>query len=151
MKTVFIAVFLIFFVSCSKKVITSNYPDKPKGHVLMVLKPDPVKKEPLEDLKPPVLEKVEKIVTIFFEYNSSVIPEYEKGKLYKISGNPSLKGGASPEGSDEYNYELGLKRAHSVREELERRGMHVLNCISVGENEQVSNDYELNRRCVITY
>ena len=143
-----VLIFVILLVSCSKKVTNSTEYESPTKDIAMVI--------PVENKPEPVIEEhkevVESFLVIYFKLNSYELAESELQKLVQVDRPAKLKGGCCPLGESDYNYDLGLKRAYSVRNELQKRGIQVLDCISVGENELISEyDYERNRRCEITY
>jgi|GEM_PF-6896550 len=74
-----------------------------------------------------------KEVVVFFEYDSALLRSGEKEKLKKVRGRADVYGYASPEGTEEYNFNLSLKRAESVAEFLRSLGVMVLKVEGKGE------------------
>jgi outer membrane protein OmpA-like peptidoglycan-associated protein len=141
---------LFLAIGCSKKVTSFTEYQKP------------VKSEPVYDLEKveaakPVIEKsaVQKgKIVVYFEFDSYALDGIEKEKLNEAKGAVEIIGASCPIGTDKYNYDLGLKRANSVRVIVEQRGATVKSLRSVGENDLVSTDekeYKLNRRCELIY
>ncbi len=101
-----------------------GYQMKAEVHVIAEVKPSlltPVLKPP-----PVVIRRVKKgAVTVYFDFDSSELKEGEKKKLISVTGSVSVKGYASPEGSEEYNLILSEKRARAVADFLEKRGVKI--------------------------
>ena len=72
-------------------------------------------------------------------------------KLNAVNKPAVVIGGACEIGTYEYNFDLGLKRAKSVRDYLEMKGVTVVEIGSVGEEDPISEINEMNRRCEIKY
>ncbi len=89
--------------------------------------PEPVKEEPKEEVKaePLSFEKV------YFDYNRSRIRVAGRDSLKRavdqLLAQPDVKlsidGHCDERGSDEYNIDLGWKRAYAVRDYLKRLGV----------------------------
>ena len=88
-------------------------------------------------LKPPpiVIKRVkkEKVIEVYFDFDSAKLKESEKRKLLRVTGKVKVRGHASPEGSEEYNLKLSEKRAKSVADFLKKRGAEVLEIKGLGE------------------
>jgi len=152
MRTALLFICIVLLSSCSKKVTKAVEYESPKQEVAMVLPEEPEKVEVIEELVPPVPEKEPKSITIYFKFDSYEVSESEKDKLYGLSGTVRLTGGTCDIGTDEYNYTLGLKRAYSVKEILDKYGIKVLSCTSVGKyGPDSQTDRKKNRRCIINY
>ena len=108
----------VFLVGCAtqqpvKKVVEETPPPPPKEEV----KPEPPK--PLE------FEKV------YFEYNKAELKDSSKDALKRavdvLLARPEVKinveGYCDERGTDEYNMELGWKRAYTVRDYLKKIGL----------------------------
>jgi peptidoglycan-associated lipoprotein len=145
-----IAVLLLFAVGCSKKVTSFTEYQKP-------VKSEPVYAFEKVETAKPVIEKraaTKSKVVVYFEFDSYFLSGNEKEKLNEAIGTVQIIGGSCPIGTDEYNYDLGLKRANAVRVIVEQHGATVKLLKSVGENDLVATDekeYKLNRRCELIY
>jgi outer membrane protein OmpA-like peptidoglycan-associated protein len=86
-------------------------------------------------IKPPpvVIKRKGRKVSIYFDYDSARLKEKEKRKLLPIRWPVSLYGYASPEGSEEYNFRLSLRRAQNAARYLRERGVKVLEVKGMGE------------------
>lgn len=152
MKDILLLIVLLIIVfSCSKKVTSiENYvPEPTKNEVAMVL---PVVEEVQEE--PEIITAKEELVIVYFDLNSSVLNEAEKRKLDKVSGKANLLSGCCPLGTDEYNYNLGVKRYDTVLKYLEKNGVEIVGYSTVGEGNLISvepKEYYLNRRCEVRY
>jgi outer membrane protein OmpA-like peptidoglycan-associated protein len=141
---------LFLAIGCSKKVTSFTEYQKP-------VKSEPVYALEKFDTAKPVIEKqaVQKgKIVVYFEFDSYALDGTEKEKLNEVTGTVEIIGGSCPIGTDEYNYDLGLKRANAVRVVVEQRGATVKSLKSVGENDLITTDekeYKLNRRCELIY
>jgi len=102
-------------------------------------------------------------VTIYFDFNSSELKEDEKSKLANITSISALRsvlitGYTCNMGDDEYNKDLSIARAHSVREYLKQTfdGKTKLVIKGAGsENPVADNDTKdgryKNRRVEVSY
>lgn len=139
----------VMIFSCSKKVVKITELEPPVKEVVVF-------EEPVVEMVPEpeliIYEKPEeKTVTIYFELNSYEISETEKLKLNKVDKCISVAGGTCDLGTNEYNYELGLKRAEAVQNELRNNGVYVNDVRSFGEDDPISDTREKNRRCVVVW
>jgi len=150
LKVFCIVAVLFLAIGCSKKVTSLTEYQKP------------VKKEPVYTLEKvevakPVVEKqaaTKSKIVVYFEFDSYFLSGNEKEKLNEVRGAVEIIGASCPIGTDEYNYDLGLKRANAVRVIVEKSGATVRSVKSVGENDLIStdkNEYKLNRRCELIY
>jgi len=108
---------------------------------------------------------------LHFEYNKYSLNENEKEKLKKLirflkdneneleNKNIIIEGNADQQGTDEYNYALGIKRAHYIMEQI-IFNTTILNknikIISYGEtnticSEETEDCYQNNRRVEIKF
>jgi len=105
--------------------------------------PDSPKVEPVEAAMP----EPSKIVTIYFDYDSSVLTE-QAGQQLKadaewLKANPTVKatleGYCDERGSDEYNLALGERRAETAQKYLTELGipMEQIATVSFGEERPV--------------
>lgn len=92
-----------------------------------------------------------KILTIYFDFNSSIIPKNERTKLNKFTKEfhkpVRIDGYASPSGSTAYNQALSLKRAMAVEKYLINQGVQVTTVIGRGEIEAPQS--KLSRKAVV--
>lgn len=86
-------------------------------------------------LKPPpiVIRRGKRRWEVYFDFDSAELKEGEKRKLLRVKGKVTVKGYASPEGSEEYNLKLSEERAKNVAEFLKKRGVEVLRIEGLGE------------------
>jgi len=94
--------------------------EPPKEEVKKVEpKPEPPKPKPLE------------LDRLYFEYNQAVLREHERAALKRdvdqLLARPEVKinveGHTDERGTDEYNIDLGWKRAYAVRDFLKKLGV----------------------------
>jgi len=95
-----------------------------------------------------------KKVSVYFDFDSAKLKEGEKEKLEVFNKGDSVivKGFASPEGSERYNYSLSLRRANNVKNFLEKKGVKVLKVKAYGEslcNESKENWWKCRRADVV--
>ncbi len=161
-KTAVMIVLLALISGCNKKMqndsfidIASNYTEKKE---VKNSNESSVYNTVIKDI--PIREPIN--TNIYFEFDRSDIQSREDFKILDIIvieckaqmiDKLYVTGYACPIGTDEYNYELGLKRARSVANYLMKKYdiEYVLN--SFGENKLVSTDprfYHLNRYVNIT-
>jgi TolA-binding protein/outer membrane protein OmpA-like peptidoglycan-associated protein len=97
---------------------------------------------------------------VYFGYDSAGIRPDDTlallAVLKRLAAEPQVQlqitGGCDPRGTDEYNYELGMRRARAVRDWLVARGAHVarIKLRSVGRRLSLSStpqQYWTERRC----
>ncbi len=110
---------------------------------------------------------IPKDLVVYFAFDKSVFKPDSQLENYYLEAKAfldqnsqarlSFTGHTCSIGTDEYNQALGLRRAQSVKQYFENKGMPLLNCIveSRGEKEpaydnQTESGREKNRRTVIT-
>lgn len=83
--------------------------------------------------------------------NEKYLPEISKISNY-LKSNPSLKiiisGHTDNQGSKEYNLQLSIKRAQSIKSALIKKGIHISRILAIGKGETeplAPNDSEENR------
>ena len=118
-----------------------------------VVKPRPVSTKTTKEQK-------QKRLTIYFDFDSSIIPQSELTKLNRFAkklnqhaGQPArplvrINGYADPSGSSIHNRVLSLKRALSVEKYLIDQGVQVTSAIGHGEIEEPQS--KLSRKVVIS-
>ena len=90
---------------------------------------------------------------VFFAFDSYRLSDADVSKIRDFVGACTdvryitLSGGTCKIGTEEYNYGLGMRRALAVRDVLSGYGK--IEVKSVGENDIISEDNALNRRCEI--
>ena len=79
--------------------------------------------------------KLTPAVVIYFDFDSAKLKndQIPKLKVFKKGDKVIISGYASPEGSEKYNLELSRRRALSVKEYLEKKGVKVLKIKAFGE------------------
>lgn len=109
------------------------------------------------DEKPKAKEPVE--VLVYFEFDSDKLCSQDIILIQNLAlcapGHSEIlvEGHTCPIGPEEYNYQLGLRRALAVKTELNGLVSVDVKCISYGEADLVHDDrerYHENRRCKIT-
>ena len=156
--TMFLFLIALLITSCTKKVIVFEVidPVKPPVTILdtltVIQDTDKITKKPIEIQNP-----AKKSMVVQFKRNSFELSVDECSKIidYINSEAPKrlyLVGGCCRLGKEEYNRELGYKRAIAVKEYiLEIAKIDYVNVESVGENSPVSEtDLWKNRRCEVS-
>ncbi|MDQ9091302.1 OmpA family protein [Pseudoalteromonas haloplanktis] len=133
-------------------------------------KPEPIVeplKEPVIVPVPPVYVAKEPVdLTIYFDFDSitttpksaieSVVMSLSDliADTLKAKKTPMIEiyGYADPVGQESYNFQLSLKRAHTIEQQLLAQGIPA-NYINVvkGKGELISSENALSRKAVITY
>jgi len=133
---------LVFSPEILKRKIKAALPEKTKPKFIINLNSGSVKKQNSE-------------LTIYFNFDSSIISKKEIIKLNKfIKNNLSvrhqvqIKGYASQSGSATYNQALSLKRALSVKKYLV--GQNIRNTTAIGLGEIKVPQTKLSRKAVIS-
>ena len=145
----------VIVASCSKKNTNIDLIQEP------IVRAEAVKEEPFVILtdKPQNKEsnKEVRLYTVYFDFDSYELKRSAMSFLDGLKQNVllggevvTLSGGCCPIGDDDYNYDLGIKRAVSVSEYLDVDAV----VKSVGEDEEylITNAHEnywKNRRCEI--
>jgi len=77
-----------------------------------------------------------KSATVYFDFDSAKlrVDQVPKLRIFKRGDKVIVKGYASPEGPEHYNYRLSLRRAYSVKKFLERKGVKVEKVRAFGES-----------------
>ena len=81
--------------------------------------------------------KGRKVIEVYFPFDSAeFLPgEVKKLRLFVKGDKVVVIGHASPEGSDEYNLRLSLRRAKATERELKKLGVEVVHTEGKGERE----------------
>jgi outer membrane protein OmpA-like peptidoglycan-associated protein len=157
----FLTLLLIgLFFGCSKKV-TQLPPATNGGFITDTVGPVTVTQAPPVVQPPVVYPEQQRIAvpisdTVWFDFNSSVLrPEAQHvidSIARALTGQITLWGGCSPEGSYEYNLDLGKRRAEAVQTEMQKYMTGFVDIIadSYGKTHLVdSANYPVNRRVEI--
>lgn len=76
---------------------------------------------------------------VFFAQNSFELTDEAKATLDNVAGTVEVVATASPEGTEEYNLVLSQRRADTVKEYLESKGVKVLKAEGLGVQGNASN------------
>lgn len=124
-----------------------------EGSEKVIIKEVPVIRTVIKEVPKVVIKEVTKVVEVekvifpdvAFRFDSDKLTPLGKGKVYltaeKLKGTSDIlvviEGHADQVGSDEYNMALGLRRAETVKKELEEMGVGAerVSVVSVGETK----------------
>lgn len=99
-----------------------------------------IKEVPVESTANTLTRRIEgNTLYVFFAQNSSVLTDAAKQVLDKVSGEVTVSGYASPEGSPRRNQVLSQERADVVSAYLRERGVNVVESVGRGVNGETSN------------
>jgi outer membrane protein OmpA-like peptidoglycan-associated protein len=147
-----IAVSFVVF-SCGKKVIKEvpGYDAvEPKKEQVKVAEKEPEKKP--SQVVVPTVRPVTKYV--YFGFDSDVPLNSSEILIFAGKrGRFCITGKTCPIGTDEYNYDLGMRRALSVEKYLRDLGITNITVESTGENDLVTKDeknYWMNRVAIVS-
>jgi peptidoglycan-associated lipoprotein len=141
-------ILIVVFAGCSKKAIKEQVNIAPVSHSAVESAPIAPTGETVFDFAHDQYTHV-----VFFAFDSDRLSGADVSKIREFVGACSdimyitLSGGTCKIGTEEYNYGLGMRRALAVRDVLSGYGK--IEVKSVGENDIISSEDALNRRCEI--